>query len=475
MNKKEELKQHVIAVTAFVVFIALGLACATSQPTVSYDSTATSEEEAIKKGDAFASSAYSIYQNSGYASDKAKTDAQKAAIEYTKAIELAPGNAETYYKRAKINTKICNWLLSSDSIAYNVFLDYDRCIQLSSDNNLIYKAYIEKAQYYERYEPDRSQKSMFSADYIREASFPIGTALDGRKQRVETRKLAIMNYEGAISADPSQAYPYGRIAYIYEELTDVDMALSYYSKALEIEPDNTLYKDAVGRLDRTKGLCVLIILGGLSVGGLNSAGGLSGYFDSNEEQYENLIASGTRQLNVVGTFYAFNDNRQYVSSSATLNATLQPGHVYILAPGGIAFREKLPNKVPVYRSDRIYNGGLAPDFYEIIDDGLVQLEGDPPRRTRGNTIGEAGLVTNYDGKAIQINYFPEGILLYIDGYLCAWQLSAKAVLNSKKPCIQLDFPFTSGTKKIEVYYKLGIPEQKFKLFMDGEFVAGDKF
>jgi len=473
MKEKGKWTPHIIAVTAFVVFIVLGLACASSQPTVNYDSTARSEEEAIKKGDAFASSAYKIYQK-GSVTDKAKIDAQKAAIEYTKAIELVPGNAETYYKRAKINTKICNWLIGYGSIAYNVFLDYDRCIQLSNDNDLLYKAYIEKAQYYEIYEADRPEKSMFSADYVRKKYFPIGTALDGRKQRVEARKLAIMNYEGAISADPSQAYPYGRIAYIYEELMDVDMALRYYSKVLEIEPGNTLYKDAVGRLDQTKDLCVLIILGGLSVDGYNSSSG-GWNTDSNKTQYHNIIPSGTHRLNVVGTFYAYNDYRKYVGSRATLNPTFQPGHVYILAPGGIAFYEKLPNKVPVYTSDKVYKSGLAPDFYEIIDDGLVQLEGDAPRSATGNTTGVTGLVTNYDGKSIQINYFPEGILLYIDDYLYAWQLSPKAVFNSKDPCIQTDFPFTSGTKKLEVYYKLGIPEQKFKLFIDGQFVAGDEF
>jgi hypothetical protein len=39
----------------------------------------------------------------------------------------------------------------------------------------------------------------------------------------------------------------------------------------------------------------------------------------------------------------------------------------------------------------------------------------------------------------------------------------------------MDFPFTSGTKKLEVYYKLGIPEQKFTLFIDDQFIAGDEF
>jgi hypothetical protein len=106
---------------------------------------------------------------------------------------------------------------------------------------------------------------------------------------------------------------------------------------------------------------------------------------------------------------------------------------------------------------------------------MITLIAKVKEKTMANTIGQTGLVTSFDGKSIQVNYDANGLYLYIDGNLHTQQKGAGAVFNSKKPAMQMDFPFTSGTKKLEVYYKMGLLKQKFKLFIDGQFVAGDKF
>jgi hypothetical protein len=51
----------------------------------------------------------------------------------------------------------------------------------------------------------------------------------------------------------------------------------------------------------------------------------------------------------------------------------------------------------------------------------------------------------------------------------------KSFPKANKPVISLDFPFLSGSKKIEVFGKAGLLGYKCKLHIDGKFVKGDNF
>jgi hypothetical protein len=93
-------------------------------------------------------------------------------------------------------------------------------------------------------------------------------------------------------------------------------------------------------------------------------------------------------------------------------------------------------------------------------------------------MGATLAAMSVEGKSIQARQDQKGKFeLLIDGNVHQGKNINLFSLKANKPVLELDFPFTSGSKKIEVFGKngpLGIGV-KMKLCIDGKYSDGDNF
>jgi hypothetical protein len=86
------------------------------------------------------------------------------------------------------------------------------------------------------------------------------------------------------------------------------------------------------------------------------------------------------------------------------------------------------------------------------------------------------VVTSIGGKAIQVNEDGRGTFaLLIDGNIHSSVSESMFKIKPDNPVIKLDFPFSDGTKTIEVFGKTGLASIKCKIHLNGQYIAGDKF
>lgn len=99
-------------------------------------------------------------------------------------------------------------------------------------------------------------------------------------------------------------------------------------------------------------------------------------------------------------------------------------------------------------------------------------------KLRGEKMGATVAATSVEGKSIQAKQDERGKFeLLIDGSVHQCKNINLFKLKADKPVVDLDFPFSSGSKKIEVFGKNGLMGVgvKMKLCIDGKYADGDNF
>ena len=187
----------------------------------------------------------------------------EAIAEYTKAIELNPNFAEAYANRALASFSQKEYSLAAGNEYGFVIADYEKAIELNpivNINVVLARAYVYRGDYYFEHALSDLDYEKAIADYTMAMKIdslikcrrPHDIYVDMAEDSLTRQKYdeAITYLTKAMELDPqnteyyntrlAEAY-HGRGVNYYEYSTDREKAIADYTKAIELDPTNTDY------------------------------------------------------------------------------------------------------------------------------------------------------------------------------------------------------------------------------------------
>ena len=168
---------------------------------------------------------------------------EEAAVEFEKAIELDPKDAEAYRNLGTAYGELGKWEESAAA--------YERAIELEPDFG---RAYGDLAVTY--YNLGRIPEALEAGEKAVELAPDYASGHNnlgvvyGAQGEIE---MAIAEYEKAIELDPSDPDPHNNLGIIYKEQGEFEMAIAEYESAIELDPSDPKPHNNLGNVYKQQG------------------------------------------------------------------------------------------------------------------------------------------------------------------------------------------------------------------------------